>query len=289
MTKTGNEKDAAHAEQLKQLTEQSQKQLAEQEAQLMQRINDCEGKIATFEQQIRDKDAELATKQKAIDDATGAAQNSAQNLQQQIDALKLENQNLIERLMAASVAINDAADDLQRITDDVPNATTKQEVDALLNEITQQIEQSIINISRAAQGQPVAAATPSNQQGVRPKRLKIPGDTQISLNDIAKKQQVLLTVNQLLESLKRKADSHQKPNKYSDAIDGIMQLNSVSGIQGVLSNNNIIFKNDDIMGGKKKTKKNRKQKGGFTYSSNTKRRSITSKNSSRKTSRKSSR
>ena len=165
------DQQTAHAEAIKQLTEESQKSLQEQGDKLMQKIIDCEEKIAGFQQQIKDKDIELAQKQKAIDDATGQAQTSAQGLQQQIDALKLENQNLIDRIIAATQAINEANDELQNIANTVPNATTKQEVDTLLNEITQQLELSIQNISRAAQGQPQRAA--QGQQEILPPQLML--------------------------------------------------------------------------------------------------------------------
>jgi len=278
MTKTGNEKDAAHAEQLKQLTEQSQKQLAGQEAELMQRINDCEGKIAGFEQQIKDKDAELATKQKAIDDATGAAQNAAQGLQQQIDDLKLENKNLVERLMAATVAINDAADDLQRITDDVPNSTTKQEADALLNEITQQIEQSIINIGRAAQGQ---AAQPSaaGQYDVEPNFNNL-----MQLHRLQDKRQYLAFI--------RTIRSGQIQNEINTNINAAENGNNdaINAVKRALLANQIKVNAPRNIGGKRRiTKKNRKQKGGFTYKTGPKRRSLTSKITTKSSSRRSSR
>ena len=279
MAKSGNEKDVAHAEQLRQLTEQSQKQLAEQESQLIQRISDCEGKIAGFEQQIRDKDVELTEKQKAIDDATGQAQNAAQNLKQEIDAVKLENKNLIERLMAANVAINDAADDLQRLTDDVPNAKTKQEVDTLLNEITQQIEQSIINIGRASQGQ-------SSNLGVQ----KLDPNIQLQL------QGHQMTYGQLIKDLQRKSSQLQRQgipldkNKYIKVINGLKGLDNIdsSNIEQLLQSNDVTIKENGVSGGRRKTKKNKKQKGGYTYKKDIKRRSITYK-SPRRSSRRSSR
>lgn len=279
MAKSGNEKDVAHAEQLRQLTEQSQKQLAEQESQLIQRISDCEGKIAGFEQQIRDKDVELTEKQKAIDDATGQAQNAAQNLKQEIDAVKLENQNLVERLMAANVAINDAADDLQRLTDDVPNAKTKQEVDILLNEITQQIEQSIINIGRASQGQ-------SSNLGVQ----RLDPNTQLQL------QGHQMTYGQLIKDLQRKSSQLQRQglpvdkNKYIKVINSLKSLDNIdsSNIEQLLQSNDVTIKENGVSGGRRKTKKNKKQKGGYTYKKDIKRRSITYK-SSRRNSRRSSR
>lgn len=277
MTKTGNEKDAAHAEQLKQLTEQSQKQLQEQEAQLIQRINECEAKIAGFEQQIKDKDAEIIAKQKAIDDATGAAQNAAQGLQKQIDDLKVENEMLGQRLMAATDAINQAADDLENLTNSVPNVKTKQEVDALLSQITQQIEQSIQNIGRAAQGQ---APAPINSN--------IDPATNVTLLDIGTNSNVTMPFGALIKLLAGKASQIRSGvNKYKNVLDELKGIADVTEISDILRRNNVAIKNSQVMGGRK-TKKNRKQKGGFTYK-NSKRRSITSRSSVRSSSRKSRR
>lgn len=276
MTKTGNDKDITHAENLKQLTEQSEKSLQEQEAQLMQKINDCESKIAGYEQQIKDKDTELEEKQKAIDEATGQAQTSAQGLQQQIDSLKAENEQLVQRLIAATEAISQAADDLQTLTDSAPNVQTKQDIDDLLNQITQQIEQSIQNIGRAAQGQ-----TPVQRMNIQPA-------TNITLQDISSGNDVSLPFGSFIKMIANKASQIKNgPNKYKDALDKLKTINDPSQIENILNANNIAFKNNQIMGGRK-TKKNRKQKGGFTYKSSIKRRSISSSNS-RKSSRKSSR
>ncbi|MEN9781943.1 MAG: hypothetical protein RL208_93 [Pseudomonadota bacterium] len=270
------DQQTAHAEAIKQLTEQSQKSLQEQEAQLMQRINDCEGKLAGFEQQIKDKDIELAQKQKAIEEATGQAQTSAQGLQQQIDVLKLENQNLIDRIIAATQAINEANDELQNIVNTVPNAKTKEEVDALLNEITQQIELSIQNIGRAAQGQPAKG-------NIKP-------DTNITIRDIGSNNDVNMPFGQLIELVKNKVSQIKDENaskKYRDTLNQLRQINDVSQIQNILKQNGVSFKNNIIMGGRK-TRKIRKQKGGFLYKSNTKRKKIKSsqiRNVSRRSSR----
>jgi chromosome segregation ATPase len=281
MTKTGNEKDAAYAENLKQLTEQSEKQLQEQEAQLTQKINDCEGKLGELNKQIQDKDNELQQKQKTIDEATTQAQNSSQNLQQQIDAVKAENQQLIQRLKDATEAINEANDELENIVNSVPNADTKQEIDTLLNQITQQLEQSIQNISRAAQGQPTV---PSASQGY-----KMALGANIVLMDIASQSNKTIPFSKLIKMLSTKASQIKEgENKYKDALQQLREANDVSQVQQILTNKGIDFKNDQIMGGRK-TRKNKKQKGGFTYRKGSVRKSITLRRNLRTTSNKSSR
>jgi chromosome segregation ATPase len=274
MTKTGNEKDVAHSEQL---TEQSQKQLQEQEAQLIQRINECEAKIVGFEQQIKDKDTEIIAKQKAIDDATEAAQNAAQGLQKQIDDLKVENEMLGQKLMAATDAINQAADDLENLTNSGPNVKTKQEVDTLLNQITQQIEQSIQNIGSASQGH-LPAPINSN----------IDRATNVTLLDIGNNSNVTMPFGSLIKMLASKSSQIRSGvNKYKNVLDELKGITDVAQISDILRNNNVSVKNNQVMGGRK-TKKNRKQKGGFTYK-NSKRRSIISRSSLRSSSRKSTR
>jgi len=262
------EQQSAHAEAIKQLTEQSQKSLQEQEAQLMKKITESDENIAQFEQQIRDKDIQLIEQQKAIEAATGQAQTSAQGLQQQIDSLKLENQGLIDRIIAATQAINEANDELQNIVNTVPNAKSKEEVDALLNEITRQIELSIQNIGRAAQGQPPANANP----------IKIDDATNITLRDIGTQGDVTIPFGKLTEMVANKVSqikNESASKKYRDALNQLRQITDVSQVQDVLSRNGVSFKNNVIMGGRK-TRKNRKQKGGFLYKSSTKRKSIRS-------------
>jgi len=269
------DQQAAHAEEIRKLTEETQNQLAEKEAQLVQKITDCETKIAGFEQQIKDKETELATKQQLIDEATGQAQTSAQGLQQQIDSLKAENEQLVQRLIAATEAINQSAEDLQTLMADVPNAQTKQDIETLLNDINQQIEQSIQNIGRAAQGQSVAPQTAAALA-----RSNIDPATNVTLMDIGTQSNVTLPFGALKKMLSEKKSqlrgNEGAAKKYKEALAKLNNINDVSEIENILKSEGVSFKNNQIMGGRR-TRKNRKQKGGFTYRSTTRRRSITSK------------
>jgi chromosome segregation ATPase len=269
------DQQSAHGEAIKELTEKSQKQLQEQEANLMKKITDCEGKISVLEQQIRDKEMEMAEKQKLMDDATGQAQTSAQGLQQEINALKLENDNLIQRIIAATQAINEANDELQNIVNTAPNAKTKEEVDILLNEITQQIEQSIENIGRAAQGQ---QPIPRGQPAATAKIPNIDPATNIKIMDIGTQSESTIPFGSLIDLISRKISQIKNENeskKYKDALGQLRTITDVSQIPGILNSNGVRFKNNSIMGGRK-TRKNRKQKGGFTYKPKSKRKRITS-------------
>jgi predicted nucleic acid-binding Zn-ribbon protein len=285
MTKTGDAKDAAHVQQIAQLTEQSRQQLEQQEAQLkqkeaqlMQRINDCEGKIGGFEQQIREREAMLADKQRQINEQIQQAQNSGTAVQAEIAALKNENKGLIERLIAATTAIYQSAEDLQMLMASVPNAQTKQEIDALLNTINQQIEQSLQNISRATQGQPMPVQQmPGQQMPGQPMQGAPMGINPDAIIPIKGNQ---MSINALRNELVRKSKQIRDPNnKYNMALNRInneiKNQVDIPKIDSILSG--ITISNGIVSGGKGKTRKNRKQKGGFTYKRNTRRQNIKSK------------
>lgn len=276
----GNQQQIAQAQQIQQLTEANQKQLQEQEQQLTQRINECEQKIAGLEQQLRDKENEHQQARQQLDQSQNQAQGQVTDLQRQIEQLNQMNQQLVNRLMAATEAINQATDDLVQLTESVPNVRTKQEVDALLNQITQQIEQSIENIGRAAQGQPQHSNGGVTQPTIR-------NNTIISINGND------IEFGQLKNKLEAKSkqvyiNTKNANNKYKQTLDKLTNATSGEEVQYILNRNAIVFKNGTIMGGRK-TKKNRKQKGGFTYKKSFRRRSITSRSNSGRNTKRSSR
>ena len=273
MSKTGDEKDAAHAAQLQQMSEQSLQQAQQQEAGLLQKISDCEAKIAGFEAQLKDKDAALAQKQQELDDALKSTQGASQGLQAQIDALKQENEQLVQRLIAATEAINLAADDLERLMSAAPNAQNKQEIDALLNDINQQIEASMENIGRAAQGQP---AVPSGPYDVDANFANLMDwyklDNKNEYNNVLKKHVGQINVKPINDNIK----FAEKGNP-----------SAVDVIKRILKANEIKVPALRTTGGRRrrvtrKYKKQKKQQGGFTYSTHTKRKSISSKSATTK-------
>ena len=185
--------------------------------------------------------------------------------------------------MAATEAINQATDDLIQLTESVPNVRTKQEVDALLNEISQRIEESIENIGRAAQGQ-----QPRNNGGVQGRPNRIPDDSVINLIDTSTRQPVDINFGNLLQMITRKSRQTNSPNKYTTALDQLKRSTSPQDVPDILNRNNIEIKNNQVFGGRK-TKKISKQKGGFTYKNNSRRRSITARSNSKRSSRNSRR
>ena len=113
----------------------------------------------------------------------------------------------------------------------------------------------------------------------------LPPDTPITISSNGVKATLPLSI--IITNLKKKsAQVGRDPNnKYALALRKIQTAESVLDVNNALFG--LTFKNGAFMGGKtKKTKKNRKnkntkkQKGGFRYSSNSRRRSLSS---SRKT------
>lgn len=300
MTRTGDERDRAHVQELARLTEQSRQQLEQQEAQLMQKIKECEAKMMGFDQQIRDKETGFAAKQREIEEKMMQAQNSGTSLQSEIVNLRNENEGLVKRLIDATNAINQSADDLQLLMADIPNAQSKQEIEALLNSISQQMGQSIDNISRATQGQPMMTQGPMGTMTQMPPPSQmlspglvspmqgqpgLPNNTPINVQGVTKE---LGYLKKLLQEKIRQV-TRTNPNavgKYVEALKKISGATSPQEVSNYLGN----FDKSRITGslyvkGGRKTRKNRKQKGGFIYKTTNKtRRNSKSRTASRKTS-----
>jgi len=281
------DQQAAHAQQIKDLTDENQKQLQQQEQQLIQRINECEAKISGFEEQLRNKDAQHQQTRELLDQNQNKAEGQVAELQRQIDILTQENQQLIQRLIAASQAINEANDELEAIVNSVPNADTKQEVDALLNEITQQLQQSIENISRAAQGQspPLNVSQPGQAY-----------DLDTNYNNLIAIHANNHQTGEYTAFIRRLRNNGPLQNSINQLINYAQRgdQNAIGQLKKILQQNRLVVPAQRA--GKyykrKTIKTNRKQRGGFTYKTGSKRRGITSKSTRRtsiNTSRRSSR
>jgi len=245
--------DPTRAEAAKTAAEQWGESFKEEQNKLLEKISTTDTKITDLEKQISDKDIELAEKQKEIDEAKGQAQKLAQDLQKEIDDLKVENQKLIGRIIAATIAINEANDELQNMVNIVPNAQTKEDVDTLLKQITDQLEKSILNISSAAQGQLPPAVSQAQEQ----------------------------LVSQAQQPIMPPAVPTRQPLLRSKSVNQIPKMQEKSP----LLRSQTARRPDWKLGGRKtrkitktrkaiKTRKIRKQKGGFIYKPNTKRKRI---------------
>lgn len=262
MQQKGDNQSMAHAEELTKMTNQAQQQLKQQEEQLLQKINDCEQRIQQATQDAQSKTAELTQKQQAID----AANTQAQSLQQEIEQLKTTNNMLMTRLSEATVAIKDASDAIQSLTNAAPNAQTKEDVDALLNVITKEVEDAIQNIMNAAQG---------NQHNY-----PIPDNTIIRVPKIGENAPVDMTYSDLVNKMHEKVNTlkgNSNYDKYYKAYIQIRKAKTAADVENALRQNNIDLKNSSILGGRRSRRRTRKQKGGFTYKSKSKRKSTTIK------------
>jgi len=284
-----------HADEINRLTQEAQAVAQQREEQFkdvedlyIQRIDSCEKKIQESEQKIADKDAEIGRVTQEHDTTKGNATNQANTLQAEIDRLNDQNANLTQRIIKATEAISEAADQLIEFSKNITNAQTESELNAMLTDI----EKSLGLIGRAIQGQRAAAAP----QRVNPTQSKLPDNIPIIVDDATSGQQVQMPLNAIKAQLLAKAQQQRRTNpnvdnKYQTAFDEINQATTPTEVTNFLRG--ITIKNTqrglEVSGGSK-TKKNRKQKGGFTYKSSSTRRSIspTSK-SSKRSSRRSSR
>lgn len=275
MQASGDQKDKEHALAIEQLTQENQQQLQQQQQQLTQRIEEADRKVAELEEQLRQKTEEHQQTRQQLDENQNQVQGQVANLQKEIDRLTQENQQLINRIIAATDAINQANEELQLMTGSIEGAQNKQEIEALLNDITEQLDQSIQNISRSMQG----------QSPMPPRMPAMDTNTQLQI------QGRKISYGELITGLQRKASQLQRQglpdqqNKYAIVINALRGLNNPNSanIELLLQSNSITIKENGVFGGKRKTKKNRKQKGGFTYKISSKRRGITSKSSRRST------
>lgn len=137
---------ATHARAIQELTQKFELE----KSQLVLQVNAANSKIAQLEQTLRQ-----------LQQNTNQNQGQVQTLQEQINQLKQENELLINKLMTAIQAINDATNDLRTLMDSVPNVQTKQEVDQILNQISSQVENSIQSLQNTSQG-------PINQLPIQP-------------------------------------------------------------------------------------------------------------------------
>lgn len=274
-----------HAQEIKSQSEDFQKQLESQQQanqskidELMAKIKENDDKILELQTQLQQKTDEAAAHVQSINDAQSQGQTQVAQLQKEIEELKTENNDLIQRIIGATKAIQQATSDLETLVNYVPNQQTDDEMEQLFSEI----QLSIQNISSAIQGNP-AAANAATVQRIQP-------NEEITLQDTGSGSPVQIQYNVILQQLKAKsAIKGSGGQKYKDALLQLKTAQNPQDVAPILSRNGITFKNNAIMGGRKtkkiyktnKTKKIRKQKGGYTYRNSVKRRSITSTSSAR--------
>ena len=223
-----------------------------------------DNKLNDLQQQLQEKTNEVTAHAQNINTIQGQTASQIEALNQQIVDLRTENEDLIQRIIAATRAINMATASLETLSNSSPNP---QEIEQLFG----MIEQSIKDISNSLQ------SGTNNKVQINPNQI-------IEIRDIGTSNPSQLTYNTLITELTRKASESGNVEKYKNAKIQILNATSPEAIPTILSNSNIQYKNGKIMGGKRpiykrtqRTKKNKRiklQKGGYTYKGNTKRRSI---------------
>ena len=276
---------AAHAEELRKLSDKHTLELQQKDEQLKTQQDANNAQIKQLQDEIAAKEAEL--NKRITDVGTNATQLQAQidqlttekqqkdaqitQLQGDITALQTENQDLINRIIAATQAITEATNRLRELND--PASFNETELDAKF----QELEASLQQISNAIQGNPVLNNQASGNLASGQNRL--PPDTPINFRGQA------LTLGLIRNQLGSKPQQDRvtkQPSKYALALRGVNSAQTPQEVLQALASSGVDAKNGAIYGGKK-TKKNRKvrkQKGGYTYKVNSKRRSISTSSSS---------
>ena len=264
-----------HSEQIKKQTEEFQQQFEAQEQankkqidELMGKIQQNDSQILELQKQLKEKTDEAASHAKKIDDSQNQGLTQITQLNKEIESLKAENDQLINKIKDATIAISKAIDNLELLANSVPNSQTEEYINKLFFEI----ENSLQNISGAIQGQSSANIKTNNPTNLSP-------NESITISQIGGPP-VQLEFKNIISELNKKKSQPNSGKKYTDALNELMQPGIKStDVQSILSKNNISYKNNQIMGGKKskRTRKIKKQRGGFTYKNSRRRRSITSK------------
>jgi predicted nucleic acid-binding Zn-ribbon protein len=272
-----------HATELEQMKQQNDAQIEQLKQQIEgndKAMADLQGATASEIQRLNDQIASL-TQEK------DAAQNQIGELQRQIEDLRAQNDNLIQRIIAATDAINAAMDTLEQMNNPAELQQNLQQANALFEDV----ETSLANISRAISGRELIDIGQRAEDELRAATDNITDDTMVTID----RQGTTMRYAELKDGLIRKI--RQRPSdqnfKYLLALNEI-RASSPNEIANILSKYNINTNNGAVVGGKKyKTRKIRKQKGGFVYdtpSSRKKRTSLskftrTSKNTTSKNSR----
>ena len=269
-----------HAEAIANLTQQHQQQLDAKDQALAAREADLTNQINDKEAQIQQLNAALQQKQTEIDGHVADIGNNAQLARDQIRDLTIQNaqladqnNNLKDRIVAATLAINEAADNLDALMGAEPNAANQDEIANTFNEI----EASLQAISSSLQGR----GGPSSSSSSSSKPMFLSLDTDINYRGQTRKLSVIIWN---LEQKIRQIGPRDPDNKYAISLGLIRSARSVEEVDAILQKNNIewIGTGARFKGGlrtrkgKKMIKTKKIYKGGFVYKANKKRRSISS-------------
>jgi chromosome segregation ATPase len=290
-----NDEQIANLNYKAQKMEEIEKQITEKENQIQginQKIQELEQKIAEKDSQLAEKDRQIAELQQNTSSSQQQQQQNAEAITQASNRIKqlekekadLENINkdLVERIIAATNAINIATAQLEELVNQGFYDKSKQDVDVLIKEI----EESLQLISNSIQGN--SNAPPNSNQNVSSGRYNNPKYNR-NLNINGKNT----NLKDLIIDLKGKSDEQDRNsggrnifNKYKGALqfieDILSQTPNISEsdlnlmVKSAINKYNIEFYQNfnKIRGGFKNKKntnkivkfhKTRKQKGGYLW------------------------
>ena len=135
--------DNQHAQQLE---NQANANKVNQE-QLMQQITEKETILNELKTQLQNKSNDAVAQLEKLNQTVQQKEQQIEQINKQVAVVQAENADLIRRITVATGIINETVDKLQIMLDDT---NPKEVTDAI-----QSIEESIENISRSIQGQPI--------------------------------------------------------------------------------------------------------------------------------------
>jgi hypothetical protein len=228
-----------------------------------------ETQITDLQNKIRTREEELRTANQTIEDNKGINQENIDRLTHENEELHTQNENLTQRIMTATTSINKAADNLETLMNSVPNDASQRDI----NNLFQQIEKSIQDISNSLQSAPeitssLGGVTELSPGGVakkeKSKKLNYLQEIKLQNDDGS---EISLPLNKWIAQLKNKINKASSPH-YQETLKKIINAEDMSDIPGILQKG-LTIKNNNIMGGNN-------MKGGFLYNPKAKRKSISS-------------
>ena len=274
--------------------QETMRQNEEEKARLRDEIRANVERLQEREQELERAQATIAENNARIDQSQAELREQIRVLTEQVATLTGQNADLTGRIEAATVAINQASDNLEQLIDAFPNAQSSEEFRALFDEITQSIQD--LDHLIEGNGMPLQPPPPPGMPAVpgspesppaaarRKPQPALDPNTMISV-PVAGGANIEVRYSKVIVDLNNK----RSIKKYADAIPQVRAATTPDEVAQALRANGIYYQPSGNMKGGRKTKKIRNQKGGFVYRANTKRRSLssTSRRRSRSRSRKS--
>ena len=293
----------ANNQRIQELEQQAQ-QSAAQIQQLQEQLNQRQVALDANNQQIQQLQQEIVVKDQTIqqlndqNNANGNLQQSLNRITQELERSQLErnglvqeNDDLIDRIVQATLVIQNATQRLRELTDEQFYIQNKGGVQTDVDEIIQQIEGLIQSISNALNPAGNRGGPPSNPPagGVNvPRPIGIlesmssgnPANVNLLRQNTNGSKKITLpefpemTFVDFMSGLHRKAEQANRPgspSRYQNAYESLQNNNNLKNprltsqqitqiIAVTLDSNNIKIKNNKLFGGKKTQKKYKMRK-----------------------------